>query len=678
MVWDGECSFCKKFAERFENRSKNLVEFIPYQSLFERYPNAPERDYQNSVHFLEESGSTSGADAIFSYFSQTGINWPKTLYNKFKFFSSSSEFFYRLIADNRKIAGVVGRFFFGSNFLKDTFSISSWTFGRLLGAVGLIAFLSFWLQAESLVSSKGVIPFNENLNQVKSYIVKSNLEISKWLIRPTILWISQTDIWLNIVLLIGTFSSFLLIAGLIPHLAIIISWVSYLSIAVVSEPFLSFQWDALLLETYFLSFFLVPWKLYHDRNSLDNPPILGRWLLWLLAFKLMFESGVVKFTFYGDGKSNTWRELTALNYHFWTQPIPSWISYYIDKLPLFFDKLALIFTYICELIVPFFIFFPRRFRRLSGVLLIVFQILIILSGNYGFFNILTIIICITLFDDQFWKRFYDTKFLRLSNDVEISGKVGTIKLGFSFALLICFLYTFKVFVVRDFQGNNSENINKNDNRSSFGQKIIDAAQLSRSMNAYGLFRVMTTTRPEILIELQSKDSSWSNVNFNYKPGSESIRPKFFFPHMPRLDWQMWFEALYLERLADNPFEYATYQRFLTVMVKNDLTYSNLKMSDFLNDDSRIVLEKLPFNDQRTFINRLNRSINIHLNSSYWFARTLSKMVNDGNNLFNIDRRKKYVTMKVSLKNYSFNHSNPSTKNWWKTNSEKDTSFLIKL
>ena len=101
------------------------------------------------------------------------------------------------------------------------------------------------------------------------------------------------------------------------------------------------------------------------------------------------------------------------------------------------------------------------------------------------------------------------------------------------------------------------------------------------MNAYGLFRVMTTTRPEILIELQDQDSTWSYVNFNYKPGQISEKPKFFLPHMPRLDWQMWFEALYLERLVNNPFEYATYQRFLTVMVKDDITYSNLKMTCLL-------------------------------------------------------------------------------------------------
>ena len=678
MVWDGECSFCKKFADRFETRSKNLVEFIPYQLLSEKYPNAPAYDYQNSVYFLENSGSTSGAEAIFNFFKKTGIKWPNILYEKFKFFRSTTEFFYWLIAKNRKVAGVLGRFFFGSNFLKDTFSISSWLFGRFLGLVGLIAFLSFWFQAEALISSKGVIPFGDDLNQVKSYIFKSNQEISKWLIRPSLLWISQTDIWLNVVILIGICSSFLLIGGLIPHIAIMLSWISYLSIAVVSEPFLNFQWDALLLETYFLSFFLVPWKLHHKRNSLANPPALGRWLLWLLAFKLMFESGVVKFTFYGEGGSNAWKDLTALNYHFWTQPIPSWISYYIDKLPTIFDKAALIFTYFCELIIPFFIFFPRRLRRFSAIFLITFQLLILLSGNYGFFNILTIAICITLFDDQFLHKFSKIKFLTSSIDDNRIIKYKKIKFGFSLVVLVCFLYTFKIFLDRDFQGNNPENINKNDNRSLLGQKIIDVAQVSRSMNAYGLFRVMTTTRPEILIELQDQDSTWSNVNFNYKPGLESERPKFFLPHMPRLDWQMWFEALYLERLVSNPFEYATYQRFLTVMVKDDITYSNLKMTDFLNDDSKKVLEKLPFNEQRTFISRLNRSINIHLNSSYWFARMLSKIANGEENYFKIDRQKNYVKMRISLKHYSFDHSFSNNDNWWKINLKDNSSFLIKL
>ena len=105
---------------------------------------------------------------IFNFFKKTGIKWPNILYKKFIFFRTTTEFFYQLIAKNRKIAGALGTFLFGSNFLKDTFSISSWIFGRFLGLVGLIAFLSFWFQAEALISSKGIIPFSDDLNQVKS------------------------------------------------------------------------------------------------------------------------------------------------------------------------------------------------------------------------------------------------------------------------------------------------------------------------------------------------------------------------------------------------------------------------------------------------------------------------------------------------------------------------------
>ena len=157
----------------------------------------------------------------------------------------------------------------------------------------------------------------------------------------------------------------------------------------------------------------MPWKIYDNRKKIENPSIIGKWLLWLLIIKLMFESGLVKFTFFGQDGSNTWRDLTALNYHFWTQPIPSWISWYIDQLPSIIDKVSLVFTYWCELIVPFMIFFPRRIRRIAFFSLILFQILIILTGNYGFFNLLTIILCITLLDDQLIAHYFD-KWLKIS------------------------------------------------------------------------------------------------------------------------------------------------------------------------------------------------------------------------------------------------------------------------
>ena len=86
---------------------------------------------------------------------------------------------------------------------------------------------------------------------------------------------------------------------------------------------------------------------------------------------------------------------------------------------------------------------------------------------------------------------------------------------------------------------------------------------------------------------------------------------------------------------------------------------------------------MPFNEQRTFITRLNRSINIHLNSSYWFARMLSKIANGKENYFKIDKQKNYVKMRLSLEHFSFNHD-IGIKKWWKKSESKLGSFTIKI
>ena len=410
MVWDGECAFCRLCADRFKSAGTNSVEFIPFQDLHKKYPKAPRLDYQKSVVYFSNNNIQSGAAAIYSYYREIGVKWPLRLYERFSLFSKISEISYQFIANNRKFFRKIGQTFWGSNFLPDTYKISGWLYGRLLGFVGIIAFLSFWTQSDLLISSEGLVPFKDDLQQIKGYITTTDSDISKWYVRPTLLWLSNADFWLDIILFLGVCSSILLLIGIIPHIAIALSWVSYLSVSSISEPFLNFQWDTLLLETYLLSFFFVPWKIYDDRKKIQNLSVIGRWLLWLLILKLMFESGLVKFTFFGQGGSNTWRDLTALNYHYWTQPIPSWISWYIDQLPSAIDKLSLIFTYWCELIVPFMIFFPRRIRRIAFFSLILFQVLIILTGNYGFFNLLTIILCITLFDDQLIAHYFDKWF----------------------------------------------------------------------------------------------------------------------------------------------------------------------------------------------------------------------------------------------------------------------------
>jgi len=678
MVWDGECEFCRLCADRFKSAGTDTVEFIPLQDLHSKYPKAPRLEYKKSVVFFSNNSIQSGAAAVYAYYNEIGVKWPLKLYERFSLFSKISKISYQFIANNRKFFRKIGQTFWGSNFLPDTYKISGWLYGRLLGFVGIIAFLSFWTQSDLLISSEGLVPFKDDLQQIEGYITTTDSDISKWYVRPTLLWLSNADFWLDIILFLGVCSSILLLIGVIPHIAIALSWIFYLSISSTSEPFLNFQWDTLLLETYLLSFFFVPWKIYDDRKKIQNLSVIGRWLLWLLILKLMFESGLVKFTFFGQGGSNTWRDLTALNYHYWTQPIPSWISWYIDLLPSAIDKMSLIFTYWCELIVPFMIFFPRRIRRIAFFSLILFQILIILTGNYGFFNLLTIILCITLLDDQLIADYFDGWLKKTKQESTNKTLAGKIKVTISLGILCCFIYTAIFFVDRDLKG--SDFNQSRNNISNLGSIITQTAQVSRSLNAYGLFRVMTVTRPEIYIEVLNQDSSWIPMIFKYKPIKEDQRPKFFFPHMPRLDWQIWFEALYFERLISNPFALSTYQRFLQTMVSENLKRGEININNFIQDEDRTILSSLPFAERQNYIKKLEASINSHLRNSYWFSRFLSKLAQKDplvESYFDSNDISEILSMRVSLYQYKFS-SGKNSQNWWDINMNNSPSIIIDL
>ena len=198
----------------------------------------------------------------------------------------------------------------------------------------------------------------------------------------------------------------------------------YLSLATVGRDFLGFQWDNLLLEAGFLAIFFAPWQ-WLPRCSLgalascrrgvvgsgrqdagapaqEAPPSrIALWLLRLLLFKLMFSSGCVKL-FSGDPN---WRNLTALTFHYQTQPLPTWIGWYAQQLPLWFQKASCAGMFAIELGAPWLIFAPRRLRFCGGAAIAFLQILILLTGNYTFFNWLTLALCLLLLDDFVLARF---------------------------------------------------------------------------------------------------------------------------------------------------------------------------------------------------------------------------------------------------------------------------------
>src|SRR6266850_2084098 len=331
----------------------------------------------------------------------------------------------------------------------------------------------------------------------------------------------------------GVVLSLLLIFGIAPALSLVGLVVFYLSLTIAGQTFLSFQWDILLLETGFLSIFLAPWRLWPKRGL--DPPVsrAALFLLKLLLFKLMVMSGVVKLTS-GD---DSWWDLTALDYHYWSQPLPTVIGWWADQSPEWFKKFSVAFCLVVEIIVPFFIWAPRRLRLLACGLLVFLQITIAATGNYCFFNLLAIALCLLLIDDAV----VETPRGNVSPDRTVRGQRSAVSLPDRFSI-----YAAEIVIVLTLPLNARLIYGAFKPEAEWSPmlgRIYARVEAFRIVNGYGLFRVMTKDRREIVIEGSSDGIDWKPYEFKWKPGDVMRAPGWCAPHQPRLDWQMWFAAL---------------------------------------------------------------------------------------------------------------------------------------
>uniref|UniRef100_A0A8C2I0M8 Lipase maturation factor n=1 Tax=Cyprinus carpio TaxID=7962 RepID=A0A8C2I0M8_CYPCA len=303
-----------------------------------------------------------------------------------------------------------------------------------LSAIYMFAFASLYVQIPGLYGNEGVLPARWQL-RVSGKSVVEQLKDS-----PTLLWFGprlglDTQQCMELLSLTGALLSLMTLA--LPALrdcrVFLVLWILYLSLYQLEcVKHLDLR-DNLLLETGFLAILIAPMKMpWSTKERLhDNVTFwLARWLL----FRLMFASGVVKLT----SRCPTWWGLTALTYHYETQCIPTPLAWFAHQLPVWFQKLSVVGTFVIEIAVPFMFFSPIRRHRLAAFYMqVLLQVLIILSGNYNFFNILTITLCLSLLDDQhvnFWLRRPTPKTESTSLQTLISGLAVMLETG-TYALL---------------------------------------------------------------------------------------------------------------------------------------------------------------------------------------------------------------------------------------------------
>jgi predicted DCC family thiol-disulfide oxidoreductase YuxK len=553
LVYDGDCQFCVYWARYWQQLTGDAVKYRPYQEVAPQFPQIPVADFQRGVQYFAGDGSrASAAEASFLTLSHArGEGFWLTLYKKLPGFAAVAEWVYAFIAAHRSASYRVSLLLWGTDYAPPRHDWISFLFLRALGLIYLSAFVSFGVQAVGLIGSHGILPLAELVK-----FIASSAGIERFFIMPMLFWIDASDLAIRLVCWGGAGFALLLTFNILPRLSLLMLYVLYLSLLYAGQTFMSFQWDTFLLEAGFLSLLM----------SFARTP--GIWLLRWLLFRFMFMSGMVKLL----SDDPNWWNLSALSYQFFTQPLPTPLAWYAAHLPPELLRAATGAMFAVELALPFLIFCPRRLRFIAGFGILLLQSCILLTGNYNWFNLQTMLLCLLLFDDAALRKCLPLRWRSAlpERGRTISSKAATVSVSaWGLVLLLVSLVQMEA----RFGGSPPAAL----------REVDQLIEPTRMVSAYGLFAVMTTERDEIVIEGSADGVQWREYEFKYKPGDPARRPPWNIPHQPRLDWQMWFAAL------DDPRRVHWFPRFLQRLLENEPTVTALlRKNPFANKAPQYV------------------------------------------------------------------------------------------
>lgn len=529
MLYDGDCGFCKYWVSQLNILVGDKIESKPYQSVLSggTWNGFTRDDCRRSIKLYDASTGTAyeAAHAAFKALSYSDKAWaslPLKLYKSLPGFKQVSELIYAVVAFARPLLSRLGSELGASRSID--------FFIRGIGLCYLLSFLSLLPQLEALWGPRGLAP-----------IAWSAIGLS---------WVdaSRAVPVLMTACILGALSSLLVVLKRYSSLALSLSFLIYFFFVSFGSVFMSFQWDALLLETGFVAIFLS----FCSQRSFNIATRLLYYSLVITLFKLILLSGVVKLAS-GDV---AWHSLTALDYHYFTQPIPNPLSYFVHQLPAWFDYICCALMFVIELVLPWFIFLGgdlnskswfavlrARLRYSAAIAFIILQFIIISTGNYCFFNLLTICLSLLVLDDNFWTRLR-LPAKRCSMTAVKPFQLATILLTPLTSILVFLLiYINLIFVNQPLAVLLKTKPWINVQSTDLLFQPLNLIYRNHIASPYGLFAVMTKERREIIIQGSNDGQNWLDYEFKYKPGNLYRMPAQIAPMQPRIDWQMWFAAL---------------------------------------------------------------------------------------------------------------------------------------
>jgi hypothetical protein len=311
-------------------------------------------------------------------------------------------------------------------------------------------------------------------------------------------------------------------------------WALYLSIVNVGQTFYGFGWETLLLEAGFLAILLGP--------AGTAPPTLVLWLFRWLLFRVELGSGLIKLR--GD---RCWRDLTCLDYHHQTQPLPGPLSWYFHHLPRPLHKLEVLANHLAQLLAPFGLLAPQPVARTAALIVVVTQAWLLVSGNFSWLNLITIVLAAAALDDAL-----------LGAVLPVDPPAALAEpAGWQQAAVVAVALLVAVLSVRPAR-----------NLVARRQLMNASFDPLRLVNTYGAFGAITRVRHEVVVEgtdeaAPGPATAWKEYRFKAKPGDPRRRPPQVAPYHLRLDWLMWFAAM--SPLYAHPW----LVRFVTRLLEND-------------------------------------------------------------------------------------------------------------
>ncbi len=396
---------------------------------------------------------------------------------------------------------------------------------RLLGFVYAVAFLVAANQIVPLIGSNGLLPVGSFLGRVGDALGSRRAGFMRL---PSVFWLGHSDGALLGAAWAGFALSCAVMAGFANAAMLAVLWALYLSFVHVGQDWYGYGWEFQLTETGFLAIFLCP-LLDARPFPRRKPPVAVIWLFRWLIFRIMLGAGLIKIR--GDP---CWRDLSALYYYFETQPIPNPLSRMFHFLPRWQLEAGVVLNHAAELAAPWFVFGPRRVRHVAGAVIVLFQAVLIVSGNLSFLNWLTIIPALACFDDSLWSRIFPARLTAAAKGAVAAAKPSRAMAWTSWALAAA-VAALSIQPVANLLSPHQV----------MNASFDDPLDL---VNSYGAFGSVTRKRINIIFEgtdaaVPDERAVWRPYPYKGLPVDPAARPRQIAPYQLRLDWQMWFAAM---------------------------------------------------------------------------------------------------------------------------------------